>query len=285
MPEPTVPQPAARQSTEAEPGSGQHLQDIRDAARTFALDHYLAALLAPAAARDDLVALTAWWGETCRISQSVSEPALAEIRLQWWRDALQPDAGPSGHPVADAVREVIARHDLDHMQFERLLDARSLELDRVSFDDQTGLSAYVSDTDGVHMSLRARVLGLAINEPIATALELAAQSYGRVRIALALPHWAAHGRMTWWNDTSPEASAREAVAALAAAARAARGQLIDRSGPFSPQLIDAILPVALVEPYLRALQGARHDPLRDLADISPLGRVVRLAWARFRGRV
>jgi phytoene synthase len=47
----------------------------------------------------------------------------------------------------------------------------------------------------------------------------------------------------------------------------------------------AILPVALVEPYLAALEGLGPDLARATADISPLTRVWRLWRASLLGRI
>ena len=47
----------------------------------------------------------------------------------------------------------------------------------------------------------------------------------------------------------------------------------------------AFLQLALVEPYLRALESPRRDPLLEIADISPLTRVSKLWLARMRGRI
>ena len=59
---------------------------IRLAARAYERDRYLAALLSPAARRDDLLVLAAFAGDVGRIASSVSEPMMGAIRLQWWRD-------------------------------------------------------------------------------------------------------------------------------------------------------------------------------------------------------
>ena len=59
-----------------------------DSARLNAPDRYYAALFAPADARDDLIALAAFTGEIERIARQVSEAALGEIRVTWWRDAF-----------------------------------------------------------------------------------------------------------------------------------------------------------------------------------------------------
>jgi phytoene synthase len=46
----------------------------------------------------------------------------------------------------------------------------------------------------------------------------------------------------------------------------------------------AFLPLASVEPYLRALERPGRDVLREPADIAPLTRIVRIAAAHWLGR-
>ena len=61
---------------------------VRTSARAHAPDRFYAALFAQAEARADLIALAAFSGEIERISRQVSEAALGEIRVAWWRDAF-----------------------------------------------------------------------------------------------------------------------------------------------------------------------------------------------------
>ena len=49
--------------------------------------------------------------------------------------------------------------------------------------------------------------------------------------------------------------------------------------------VTALLPLALVEPYFRALQKAGHEPARDIVEIAPLARLWRIAWAHWTGRL
>jgi len=46
--------------------------------------------------------------ETALVADSVREGALAQIRMQWWRDAADSVFGPKPqpHPVIQALREV-----------------------------------------------------------------------------------------------------------------------------------------------------------------------------------
>lgn len=280
-----------------EPGE-RHVAEIREAAKSHAIDHYLSALLAPGDVRDDLLVLAAWWGETGRISQEVRDGTLGEIRLQWWRDVLPPGAGQSGHPTADALGEVVTRRGLDHGLLEGILDARSFELHMLPFADEAAFSAYLARSDGALAQLKAQVLGGAPQAPL-VALSLAGQSYGRARVARDLARWTAMGRLPLWphatgaedggsvvyDSAASAAGARYAINVLAAEARATRRQLLAETTADRGRLIDAILPVALVEPYFSALEAEDFDPLANQRDISPLSRVARLAWARYRGRV
>ncbi len=79
---------------------GRAVAHCRAFVRDHDLDAYLATLLAP---QDDQPRLFAIWtiaADALRLPWSVSEPAMAAIRLQWWREALE--AG-QGHPALDLL--------------------------------------------------------------------------------------------------------------------------------------------------------------------------------------
>ena len=80
---------------------------VREADR----DRYLAALFAPADKRDALFALYAFNVEIARVRDVAREPMPGEIRLQWWREALEGkrDGEARAHPVAAALRATLAR--------------------------------------------------------------------------------------------------------------------------------------------------------------------------------
>ena len=63
-------------------GPEADLAAVREAARSLEPDRYLSALLAPLAAREDLITLAAFLGEAARVPAIVSEPMIGEIRLQ-----------------------------------------------------------------------------------------------------------------------------------------------------------------------------------------------------------
>ena len=82
------------------------IDEIAAAVRIADRDRYLSALFAPAEARRHLLALYAFNAEIARVRESVTEPGIGEIRLQFWHDALHGDG--AGHPVGQALVETIA---------------------------------------------------------------------------------------------------------------------------------------------------------------------------------
>ncbi len=68
----------------------------RDFVKRHDLDAYLGTLLSPEAEQPRLFAVWAIAADALRLPWSATEPAMAMIRLQWWRDALE--AG-EGHPA------------------------------------------------------------------------------------------------------------------------------------------------------------------------------------------
>ncbi len=76
---------------------GSRLVICRDFVRIHDRDAYLATLLAPVAAQGRLFAVWNVAADALRLPWATREPALAMIRLQWWRDVL---AAGGGHAAA-----------------------------------------------------------------------------------------------------------------------------------------------------------------------------------------
>ena len=107
-------------------------------------------------ARHDVIALYALNHELARVSSSVREPLMGEIRLTWWREAMEEIiAGkpPRKHPVVEAV----AASEFRIEDLEALPEGRFPELDSEPLDDE-GVLAYLDGTAGAVMALAARRL-------------------------------------------------------------------------------------------------------------------------------
>jgi 15-cis-phytoene synthase len=263
---------------------------VRRAARAGDIDRYLAALLAPRAAQAGLLALAAFFGEVARIPGLVNEPMMGEIRLQWWRDAIAagPDDGPTGNPIADALRATIGRHELPEALFDSFLEAHSRDLVPHPFEAGQSVEGYLDATEGNAFRLAALILGAGTDAAAEGTLQAAGQAYGRVRILRGLPATIAKGRALPPQADGPGQDATdwvEAASPLIAGARTWLTEMRRRAASAPGAVNAAILPVALVEPYLTALEGLGPDLATMTAEISPLTRVWRLWWASSRGHI
>ena len=76
--------------------------------------------------RADLIALYAFEAELMAIPSRVTQPMLAEMRYVWWREQLDgvfAGVARKGHPVLEALTDVVARHGLERAPFDALIEA------------------------------------------------------------------------------------------------------------------------------------------------------------------
>ncbi len=273
---------------------------VRDAARSLAFDRYLSALLSPRGVRDDLIALAAYLGELARVPLTVVDPQIAEIRLEWWRGAVEGFASgaDTGNPIADAMGRAARRFALPVDLLLQPIEGRSRELYEDGIPDRSAFEAYLDETEGAAFRLALRILGVDAADVSDPLCHEAASALGRTRSrvvpapppgqgppAVSPDETAITGDPRQLAQDPARAAARRIAQALSEEASAVpRGFPRLFKGP-SPAAIPAFLPLALIEPYLRAIESPRHDVLTGLAEISPLTRVFRLWRAYWRGRI
>lgn len=260
----------------------QTFEIVRGTARETAPDAYASALLAPYGSREDLIVLAAFVGDVDRIVASVSDPALAEIRLQWWRDAISGSRQGTltGSPVADALAGVIGRRSLPVLLFEQHLEARADDLYADPVAGEAELLSYLEAADAAPLRLAARCIPRA--DPEALLYAAAGEAAGRVRLLITQARWQARGRRPF--PGAPENCAALVAAELPAAHRAlAAARAAWRSASEADRR--ACLSLGTLPAYLAALQRPGHDPARFIAEISPLSRLWRVWVARRFARV
>lgn len=181
-------------------------------------DRFRAAMAAPVAARAVLFPLYAFNLEVARAPWVASEPMIAEMRLQWWRDALEEIAqgGPvRRHEVTTPLAGVLAPRDAQML--DALVTARRWDVYRDPFDDHAAFGHYLDATAG-HLSVAAaRAMGVTEGEK---ALRDIAFAGGLANWLIAIPGLEARGRRPL-VDGRPQAVADLAADALD---RLARGQ-------------------------------------------------------------
>ena len=101
--------------------------DLDAQVRAADLDRWLSSrFVADAGLRADLIALYAFEAELMAIPTRVTQPMLAEMRYVWWSDQMDgvfAGLARKGHPVLEALTEIVARHDLDRTPLDALIEA------------------------------------------------------------------------------------------------------------------------------------------------------------------
>jgi phytoene synthase len=272
----------------SKPDKATNFEAVRDSARLNAPSRYDAALFAPSQFRDDLIAAAAFDGEIARIARETRDPPLGEIRLAWWRDALEKGEDLTGNPVLDRFAGAVRRHALPKAMLEDYFAAHAAALYADPPANDAALTRSLIAIDGTPLKFAAQILTGPLDESAHKLFDAAARAAGLTRIAVELPYALAAGRSPLPKDRSPNPymadaaedwrpeiawPASEAKAALASVRR----QLAGKPRSFTI----ALLPLALIEPYFRALQRTGHEPGRDLVEISPLARLWRNARAHW----
>lgn len=285
----------------ASPTTKGAIEVLAASARASEPDRYLAALLAPAPAQPGLLALAAFSAEIANVPRLVRrEPAMGGIRLQWWRDALElPRAERTGNPVADAVRAAMFAHALPADLLCEPIEARAGDLRADAIADDESLRQYLWKTEGVLFALAGRVLAAVPGPSLDAAATASGQAYGLARLLLRLPGTLARGRVPLpqtrlaATGVAPDELLRGAgaerleglFAALRGEARASLVAARQHVAQLPKGMRPAFLPLALVEPYLAALERQRGYPLRQEAGIAPITRIAKIAIGHWLGRI
>jgi phytoene synthase len=256
-------------------------------------DRYLTALFAPASRREALFALYAFNLELARIRESVREPLLGRMRLQWWRDTLAEIAGGGGvraHEVARPLAAAIAEHKLDMALLERLIDAREQDMESDPPADLAALLDYARGTSGTLTELALEVLGrpdTAVREA-GQALGIAWALIGLLR---AVPFHAGQRRLYLPASLAVEAGLSpgqlfergaspaviRVVQQLAEESRRWLAQAVSARGAVDRCYQPAFLPASLARGHLRRLSAAGYNPFDARVQQPPPGRVWGLA--------
>ena len=179
-------------------------------------DRFLAVMAAPPAARVKLFPLYAFNIEVARAPWLTQESIIAEMRLQWWRDALTEIA--TGQPVrphevttplAAAITPNIAR------ALDPLIEARRWDIYRDPFENEAAFAAHLDATSGTLLWAAAASLGPADEATVRDA----AYALGLANWFRAIPDLQARGRIPLVDGTHAAVArlARDGLARLARA--------------------------------------------------------------------
>lgn len=237
-------------------------------------DRFRATMAAPVAARPVLFALYAFNVEVSRAPWVTQEPMIAEMRLQWWRDALEEIATGGTvrkHEVVDALADVLDAEGA--VLLDGLVAARRWDVYKDAFEDAAHFDSYIDATSGHLMWTAARLLGPADE----TAVRDFAYGVGAANFLRGVPALEDSGRIPL-VDGSHVGVKTLAAGALDRlnAARRARAKVSRDAG-------HALLSGHAARPVL---VRARNDPsavARAALDPHPLADSLRLLHVSLRG--
>ncbi len=244
-------------------------------------DRFLTALFAPMDRREHLFGLFAFNLELARIAESVREPMLGAIRLQWWREAIEDARHGTVHrnPTIEAIAATIDR--MPPALVERMIDARALDFSEeppASFDE---LMEYAAETGGVVTELAARILSPEQDTDgctIRTVCREVGIGWTLVGVARAVPFHAARGRVLLPYDllAAEEVKVRDVIEGRSGQGlRRVAGRIVEEAarhlsmaragcgrGRIARAVLPALLPAALADVYIRALRRSAYDPFQ-----------------------
>ena len=141
-------------------------------------DRFRAAMAAPASARAVLFPLYAFNVEVSRAPWVTAEAMIAEMRLQWWRDALAEIAAGGAvrrHEVVTPLAKVLTPEVAQLL--DGFVEVRRWDIYSEPFEDQAHFDDYLNQTGG--MFFKALCIASAVPDQ-------GAESFGR---AVAIANW------------------------------------------------------------------------------------------------
>jgi NADH dehydrogenase [ubiquinone] 1 alpha subcomplex assembly factor 6 len=263
-------------------------------------NRYQTALFAPAGRRAALLALYAFNYEIARVRETVTEPMLGLIRLQWWRevlDAAYAGVPPRQHPVVLPLTAAIRDFGLSRGHFGRLIDSRERDLADEPPASLAALEDYAEASSAPLVELALEVLG-ARAPPLDEIARHVGIGYALAGLLRAMPFHARAGRSYLPADIARREgldprdylaghttqALRTAVGEIAEAAaqhlRAAR----EYRAAIPRSAIAALLPALVAGRYLARLQWAEYDPFAPAVAAPDPRQIWRLAAAALRKR-
>ncbi|SNR41712.1 squalene/phytoene synthase family protein [Puniceibacterium sediminis] len=184
-------------------------------------ERFRSLMAAPVQARAKLFPIFAFNIEAARAPWVTQETMIAEMRLQWWRDALEEIRSGKvvrRHEVVTPLARVLDAASAELL--DRGLAARRWDIYRDPFEDAAHFDRYIEETGGHLMVASARALG-GTDDAAALNLGYAA---GLAAYLCAVPELESRGRVPL-VDGRPDAVATLAQRGLERLTQARRGDI------------------------------------------------------------
>ena len=292
-------------------GRAGGLSPVGELVRRHDRDRYQTALFAPVDRREALFALYAFNYEIARVRESVTQPMLGQIRLQWWREVVETAyAGevPRRHEVTEPLTAAIHKFGLSRPHFDRMIDGRETDLGDEPPADMVALETYAEATSATVIFLALEILGIGspmewdrrhlAGNAAGMAVVHVGIGYALAGLLRALPFHARTGRCYIPTDVATESgldprdysglrptpSLRRAVSRIVETAESHLVSARRVRAEVPRAALPALLPAVIAERALARLRRARWDPFDPRLAAADTLQSWRLAVAAVLGR-
>lgn len=259
----------------------------RDMVREDDRERYDCSLFAPASVQPKLWALYAFNQEVAKTRENVSEEALGQIRLQWWRDVIQElrEGKTRDHPVVQAMSKELCEKDILGL-LEGLIDAREQDLYDEGPADFDALVAYADGVGGLLTETALRLSTVDASGQLITQAHTVGKAWAMMGLVRAIPfHWASN------RNYLPDDKGKASLATTDA------DKMFELAAPSIEKMLSYVtdeldglksssmkvpssarhvfLPAVLIEANLNQLRTCGNNPFK-VHEISALGRLWKL---------
>lgn len=127
----------------------------------------------PADKRSAILALYAFCREVDDVVDECSDPGVARLKLQWWREEIdRAFSGDPQHPVTQALQAQLARYNLPREYFHEIVDGMEMDLDQHRYPSFSELALYCYRVAGVVGLLSVEIFGYQNRATLKYATEL-----------------------------------------------------------------------------------------------------------------
>lgn len=121
---------------------------------------YYSFLFLPKAKREAITALYAFCREVDDIADECKEPAVARIKLAWWRNEIRNlYLHNPQHPVTQALLPAVQAYQMDEEHFLEIIDGMEMDLDQNRYADFKQLQLYCYRVASVVGLLSVQIFG------------------------------------------------------------------------------------------------------------------------------
>lgn len=238
-------------------------------------DRFLITLFAPAASREDLFALYAFNHEVAKIREAVSEPMLGEIRLQWWREAIDGiyEDNPRKHEVVLPLHAAVKRGNIAKEDFIKIIDARAADIYDENPKTLDEFETYLGETSGNLTRIAAQMIGETNEDVLSMAYELG-QVWGLVGTLRAIRYHISLKKLSLPQDIMDEFDVKKRdifsmegdqkikslIKALSLSAHQYLDHIATDKKKLTKQMKSLFLLSALSRSYLNTIKKADYNP-------------------------